>query len=210
MLSALGVGAGGLLLVAEALVGKPAAGPRVEAFGLRLHGFVEVGGGGLRVAERELAQAPRRVGLGLSLDQSDRGGEIVDRELVLAPAPDRAGRDCNRPARCSAGSGSRGCSRSAHRARGPAGGRPARARDRPPRNPDRARAPCCSRRARDRACWSGDAPARDWRRPACSSHRSRSPCRNRRARPDCGRRGRARCRACCRPARRSGCAGSLR
>src|SRR5882757_7108332 len=80
----LGVGGGRLLLVAEPLIRKPAAGPGVEAFRLDLDGVVEVARRCLRIAERETAQAARDERLGLLLDQAERGREVVDRVFVLA------------------------------------------------------------------------------------------------------------------------------
>src|SRR5689334_19241200 len=77
----LGVGAGGLFLVAEPLVGKATAVPGIEIARIDRHGVVEIVGGGLRVAQREAREPARDVRLGLLLNQAQRCREIVHREL---------------------------------------------------------------------------------------------------------------------------------
>ena len=80
----LGVGPRGLLFLAEPLIGEAPTGPGVQAVRLDRHRIVEIARRGFGVAEREPAEAARDIGLGLLLDQPDRGREIVDRELVLS------------------------------------------------------------------------------------------------------------------------------
>src|SRR5437016_240645 len=75
----LGVGGGGLLLVAELLIGEAAARPGIEATRLDLDRIVEIACRRLRIVERESAQTARDERLRLLLDQAERGREVVDR-----------------------------------------------------------------------------------------------------------------------------------
>src|SRR4029079_8621853 len=80
------IGAGGAFFVAEPLVSKPAAGPGRDVPRLNADRAVEIAGGILEAVYRDVAQAPRDVGLSLLHRQSDCGREIVDRVIVLAAA----------------------------------------------------------------------------------------------------------------------------
>src|SRR6516164_6841713 len=79
----LGVGPGGFFLVAETLVSKPAARPGLQALRLHLYRFVEIAGRRFGVVQRQIAERAPDEHIGLLRRQSERRGEVVDRELVL-------------------------------------------------------------------------------------------------------------------------------
>src|SRR5580658_8124082 len=82
----LGVGACGLVLVAELLISKPTAGPGAQIRRIELHRLIEIGGGGFGVAAGEVTQRARDAWLGLLARQPDRGRKIVDGKGVLVLA----------------------------------------------------------------------------------------------------------------------------
>src|SRR5580700_3348414 len=73
----------GLLLLPEPLIGKAAAGPGFGAGRISLHRFIEIAGRRLVVADREVTQAASDEQVGALRGEPERGGEIVDGELVL-------------------------------------------------------------------------------------------------------------------------------
>src|ERR1700681_3933026 len=74
----LGVGAGSLLLVAEALIGEAAAHPGLQVLRLELDRLVEIARRRLEVADRDVAQAARDDRLGRLMGEADRRREVVD------------------------------------------------------------------------------------------------------------------------------------
>src|SRR6202023_504692 len=76
----------GLFFQPEPLVGETAAGPGLGAGRIGLHGFIEIAGRRLVVVDREVTQAAGDEQVGALGGKPERGGEIVDGELVLALA----------------------------------------------------------------------------------------------------------------------------
>src|SRR6202035_375754 len=78
-----GVGAGGLGLVAETLIGKAPGYPDLRVLRIGLHRLVKIGGRLFGLVQSEVAERAAEQRLGLPRPQTTRCGKIVDRELVL-------------------------------------------------------------------------------------------------------------------------------
>src|SRR5579863_140905 len=80
----LGVGTGGLVFLAEPLIGKSAAGPGLRIRRVELYRVIEIVRRRLVVVDGEVRQRARKEQLFVLLIEPDRRRKIVDGELMLA------------------------------------------------------------------------------------------------------------------------------